>query len=75
MNGVVDCGPTTDETGLQDYHERETARLGGKMTVEIPNELLLEAKHRAVEEPGGLRGLFVRALEAYLRPIGKARKR
>jgi hypothetical protein len=39
---------------------------GLKTSVEIPPELLRAAKHRAVDEPGGLRGVIVRALEAYL---------
>ncbi len=39
---------------------------GTKCTVEIPDPILRAAKHLAVEEPGGLRGVIVRALELYL---------
>jgi hypothetical protein len=51
---------------------------GTRTTVEIPDELLREAKHRAVEEPGGLRGVLIRALEGYLGqkkpPAGRRRR-
>jgi hypothetical protein len=39
---------------------------GIKTSVEIPERLWRAARMRAIDEPGGLRGVIVRALETYL---------
>ncbi|HEV2065026.1 MAG TPA: hypothetical protein VGS00_10820 [Thermoanaerobaculia bacterium] len=39
---------------------------GTKISLEVPPPILRAAKMLAIDEPGGLRGVIVRALEAYL---------
>lgn len=39
---------------------------GVKTSVEIPERVWRAARMRAIDEPGGLRGVIVRALENYL---------
>jgi hypothetical protein len=43
-----------------------TEKRGTKVSLEVPPHLLRAAKFLAIDEPGGLRGVIVRALEAYL---------
>jgi hypothetical protein len=44
---------------------------GVKTTIEIPGELWKKAKVLATEEPGGLRGVMVRALREFIEKGGR----